>query len=689
MSEAAQKLSNFLNIDDRPLAAAMGVAPGAPAPVVSDPATRAFSVFDPITIASSGGVLFRLHQIFDEFDDAEAAFEAIAEELPAQVVAHGLTAVQDALTKFAVHVGKGRANVPRIPVPPMAFLAEENEPQASGAPAAGAVPPGAAATDLHWFREDLFLNEHHRHWHIVYSTIGTVDPASGLFRTKDRQGEIFVYMHKQMLARYDTERVALGLEPVEPMTDFTQPIAVGYDPNARPPANIGYASRPDNVPLSGFSASDLDGRRTTFQEMISSGTLGGNPITLTPDLLGTLLEANFGVFDPFTASSQAEFEAIINQRFGTLGSVGMNLHNIGHGAITSVPETPQEVTRVMSNPHTSLQDPVFWRWHRMVDDLNEEFAATQPAHAPNTNGAISLAADTPSPDIILLSETDLRAAGLNLDGVNRADDIAALVDARFGGANIDSDPNAANISSELRTAMLTDNFVYLRQPADGGPPVQLEFAREHLVGERFATVVRANNGAGADVDATLRLFICAADFLDGTAPEAEHRFWIELDRRAVSLSPGRNLLTLVSDESTIVRKLGGRGPFPHSAFTASDLGDEAGQPDSADDFCDCGWPMNLQLPRGTEAGMSFQLAAMISEGASAGVSGTCGSRAFCGSGFDPYPEVTGTDLGFPFDRPAAGGTLAFIDASQDIARREITIKHDPAMLAAFGLVEVN
>jgi Hemocyanin, copper containing domain len=51
-----------------------------------------------------------------------------------------------------------------------------------------------------------------------------------LFRLNDRQGELFFYMHQQMLARYDTERLALDLAPVVPLRELREPIAEGYDP---------------------------------------------------------------------------------------------------------------------------------------------------------------------------------------------------------------------------------------------------------------------------------------------------------------------------------------------------------------------------------------------------------------------------------------------------------------------------
>lgn len=48
---------------------------------------------------------------------------------------------------------------------------------------------------LAFFREDIGVNSHHFHWHVVYPS----DGASSKYVDKDRRGEIFSYMHHQLL----------------------------------------------------------------------------------------------------------------------------------------------------------------------------------------------------------------------------------------------------------------------------------------------------------------------------------------------------------------------------------------------------------------------------------------------------------------------------------------------------------
>lgn len=48
---------------------------------------------------------------------------------------------------------------------------------------------------LTFFREDIGVNSHHFHWHLIYPFDGP-DPK---YYAKDRRGELFYYMHHQVL----------------------------------------------------------------------------------------------------------------------------------------------------------------------------------------------------------------------------------------------------------------------------------------------------------------------------------------------------------------------------------------------------------------------------------------------------------------------------------------------------------
>lgn len=64
------------------------------------------------------------------------------------------------------------------------------------------IPRDFTASDLEpehrlaYFREDMGINLHHWHWHLVYP----FDGPDSVVR-KDRRGELFFYMHQQLMAR--------------------------------------------------------------------------------------------------------------------------------------------------------------------------------------------------------------------------------------------------------------------------------------------------------------------------------------------------------------------------------------------------------------------------------------------------------------------------------------------------------
>lgn len=65
---------------------------------------------------------------------------------------------------------------------------------------------------------------------------------------KDRRGEIFYYMHQQVVARYNAERLSNNMGAVERFSNFRAPIPEGYFPKLDTlVANRSWPSRPDGA----------------------------------------------------------------------------------------------------------------------------------------------------------------------------------------------------------------------------------------------------------------------------------------------------------------------------------------------------------------------------------------------------------------------------------------------------------
>lgn len=81
---------------------------------------------------------------------------------------------------------------------------------------------------LWYFREDIGINLHHWHWHLVYP----FEATNRALVAKDRRGELFYYMHQQIIARYNFERFSNQLPRVKRFNNLREPIAeVNYSHN--------------------------------------------------------------------------------------------------------------------------------------------------------------------------------------------------------------------------------------------------------------------------------------------------------------------------------------------------------------------------------------------------------------------------------------------------------------------------
>lgn len=657
-AEAPQRLFRWFDPDDAEEAVALAVAltlSGATAPTVLDGLERALDV-------------------------------ARSADLPAGLVAQ-------ALAIFVTHNRAARrlAKPRTLRVSPQLF--------GPSRPAGIAADPATAGpeTPLDYWREDPFANEHHEHWHRVYpfaglpllrdglvwaetadragltalfaaadpgqdwfsfltaatpqeilDRLGTVLPADVpgfvrsldaaayrvLFRLNDRQGELFLYMHNQMLARYDAERISVGKGRVEPFdrTAWTTTIADGYDPGPDLPD---LTARPANAKLPQPDVTQLVAMQDALDLAVTSGDLVrevGTPLAVTSDALG------------------AATEAAASRLSGLRRQTYPGIHNIGHNMLGRLPDG--DGNGVMLFPVVAIRDPVFWRWHKHIDLVNSGWQDSQPAYdfsdAPPVvvRDALAGAADPwTSPDILLLSTAGLAAGA----------DAAGLVAAAVGGAQFDSAvPGGALAGAAGLTVVdeLTTRFV--DSALSDGRTVT------HLTHDPFAIAVRVRNTTARPVPITVRVFAAPVDIAD------DRTAWMELDKFLVELpANGRTVVYRPDTEFSVVKK-------PAETDPQSVLDGEADPNDP--DYCDCGWPYTLLLPRGTGDGLDLRLAVICTDANRDLVrpSAGCGSMSFCGA-VDRYPDTR--DMGFPFSRPFAGSIRGTLIALPSAAGRSFVVRH--------------
>ena len=683
-------------ITQPPARAAAAIAPQVATEGVVAAPGQSFSPFDTVQMLSASALAARFMALANSKEGA-AGLSVTLDEADKAIATEDPELVRYALMLFITHHPKGN----QLKLKPL----EKRAPQVAlpSTPAEAAFLPTEAAAEvpsedsLNWFREDPKANEHHEHWHLVYPWPGVPDnndPQNvDLWHNKERQGELFLYMHEQMIARYDAERLAVGLEPVKPfpLSDYREPIPEGYVPDKHLREQVrGPDGQPHLIPFSsrlpGEQMGDLGGGETIailkrwgdnlLQAVQQSGAFQD------ATQLGATVESSIDSIDPDT---KAFVKAIVRARTehvpipsgiyqSYLDSTYGSHHNEGHGFFAAIkaPQDPNNESGVMSRPTTAIRDPIFFRWHKHIDDISfkwqEQQAPNDFSDAPQVlmrKGLNGATPDHQSPDIILCFKDKVLSPG--------SDDSDAswqkYGETNFGGANWDKDFSLSGTTiGELQTTMRTRQIIIRPPEGDAqSEPISYLYPRE------FFYFLRVENLSNQSKDVTVRIFLAPTGPYAGIPEVSEdRRKWIEMDKFKHSLQPSeRAVIFRRVEKSSVIRK---------PALKTFDLSAD----DDTDANCDCGWPYNLLLPRGTSQGMNFRLLAMITdwekdqvpdETVPAGPScdPMSGSMSYCGAK-DKYPDTR--VMGYPFDRPfPAGQTIAQTIAGQkNMAARDITIK---------------
>ncbi|XP_022907908.2 phenoloxidase 1-like [Onthophagus taurus] len=453
---------------------------------------------------------------------------------------------------------------------------------------------------LAYFREDIGVNSHHWHWHLVY-------PHSGNEANKDRRGELFFYMHQQIIARYNFERFSNNLNRVIPWSDWHTPIKEAYFPklDSQVAARV-WPARMENQQIRNINRDNISatiGELIQWNSRIADGIDSGEVRTKTGfmkltedsgiDVLGNMVEAS--VLSP-------------NQDYYG------DLHNMGHVFI-SLAHDPDfrylEDAGIMSDTATAMRDPVFYRWHGHIDEVFQRYKATLNAYTKD--------------------QMDFK--GININAVS--------VQATDGEKN---------------------NFYTFWQKSSIQLSGGLDFRKwgsvyarfTHLQHQPFTYNITVTNNSDKERMGTCRIFLAPrqderkVDFVF----RDQRKMFIELDRFTVTLKQGSNTINRLSSDSSVTI------PFDKTFKNYNEANPPAQS--ALSDYCRCGWPNHMLIPKGTVGGLHCQLFVMISDyeidKVGETTSGECkDAMSYCGVKDQKYPDKRA--MGYPFDRPSNYQTL--------------------------------
>lgn len=172
---------------------------------------------------------------------------------------------------------------------------------------------------------------HHWHWHLVYPGEGPDNVVN-----KDRRGELFYYMHNQVVHRYNVERMCARLERVKPLNNIRAIVPEAYFPKIiRSSNNRSYPARAPNSLLQDVNRTetvvalaDIERWRDRIYQAIDQGyaiSANGQQISLRGfngiDILGNIVES----------SSLSPNKLLYG-----------NMHNEGHNIIAFVHDPEQK-----------------------------------------------------------------------------------------------------------------------------------------------------------------------------------------------------------------------------------------------------------------------------------------------------------------------------------------------------------
>ncbi|XP_035911262.1 phenoloxidase 2-like [Anopheles stephensi] len=438
--------------------------------------------------------------------------------------------------------------------------------------------------------------------------------VSGPWTGSDRRGELFYYMHQQTMARYNIERYANSLPRVVPFRNLREAIPEAYFPKiTRSSDGRSYPARHPNESLSDLkrvedgvivSIADMELWTSRIFEAIDNGYAQSSTDQRVP------LDNDNGI-DLLGNMVEASSLSVNLQYYG-------DLHNNGHNILAYIHDPNNaflESFGVVGDNTTAMRDPVFYRWHQHIDDIFVRHKQRLPAYTGQELAFNDVAVD-----------------------------------------NFEIQLNKANAPMNILLTFWQRSQVNLGTGLDFGPEGNLFATFTHIQHAPFSYRIRVNNRAGETRRGTVRIFFGPkTNELGQTLPFREQRrLMVELDKFTVTLNAGANTIVRRSDQSSVT--------IPYER-TFRNVAASSLTRNEAFQFCNCGWPNHMLLPKGSPDGLEYDFFVMVSDYTQDRVEDfdenvNCNdAHSFCGLRDRRYPDAR--SMGYPFDRftPGTIGTL--------------------------------
>jgi len=466
---------------------------------------------------------------------------------------------------------------------------------------------------LWYFNEDPLINANHFHWHQVLSS--EVEYGSRLHSSHlDRRGEMFYFMHRQLLCRMNNERLSVGLNLTKSFGPdrWGQPVYPGYDPKLGRGSVERFAPRPAGATMYPFWQREMEADLASVKAAIDQGVLivGGRQIRL---------QYRNGIDMGISALGDV-VESYIPNRYG-------DLHNFGHTVIAKLHKGSGE--GVMNSPNVAMRDPLFGQWHKFVDDVFQEYK-NKLGHYQDS--------DLDFPGVSVTS--------LTLQSVT---------------------PQAPNSLTTFLDHRATVQLNSLDLTRAGSSSVMIRYSRLDHVAFTYSITVASSLPLTRGM---IRIFLIPADV--AISPEVDiTQLAIEMDRFQVSLTQGLNTISRSSSESSFVAK------SRDSLYELQRRLMQGTITEDQFNWAGCGWPKEMTLPRGSEYGKPFRVFLVLSPLLQSDAAHTSPdwrgleqqSWSWCGVRKDKGGMPDSRPMGFPLDRPPPGGTWRGLIYRGDGSRR--------------------